>query len=211
MLPDQAKILQHRLSRSESHLDWSSTPVSTSEDFFDLLQRVQASRIDDQRCSLPANIVNNNKIIPESQSRLEKILREEEPYPMISLPPTGVWWSEKENSFASDDHETGDDDVSRVFRAQFLQTEHFNFVGLVTSETGGDLEQPLVVSIKYYSDDHVRLIVRLPSGSHHHFIDVSQIDEVNEEKILLKAPNTILYFLFRRCVLCSWSVSCIHC
>ena len=48
-----------------------------------------------------------------------------EPFPMIVLPDEITWWSESENCHES--VQTSDEDVSRVYRAHFLQTEHYNF------------------------------------------------------------------------------------
>ena len=182
-------------SHSESHLhSWSSLTPTTSEDFFDLLQRVQASRLDDQRCNLPSSGVRKSSPKPESQKRLETILSGPGPYPMLSLPSDNVWWSDQHHGDEDeDDPDNGDEDISRVYRAHFLQTEHFNFIGHVTNiseqtrvngnsisgETRGSLDTwPLVLSVKYYSDGHVRVIMRLSSLSQHHLIDTSQLNEV---------------------------------
>ena len=101
-------------------------PQSTSEDFFDLLHRVQASRIDDQRCSLPSK--TNKK--PESQIRLEKQLRELSPGQYtVSLPADGSWKIDILENEADTDAIL--EEVSQVYRAHFLRTDHFNFLGQV--------------------------------------------------------------------------------
>ena len=37
---------------------------------------------------------------------------------------------------------------------------------------------PMVMSVKYYTDGHVRVVMRLSSSSQHHLIDTSQLNEV---------------------------------
>ena len=75
-----------RSSRSTTALDWTPTSPS-SEDFFDLLHKVQGSRLDDQRCSMPS--VMKTLTQTPSQHRLQSIMRGSPPYPMIFLPPGG--------------------------------------------------------------------------------------------------------------------------
>ena len=71
---------------------------------------------------------------------------------MLSLPGDDSWWSERPGE---EEEDTGEQEaVSRVYRAHFLHTEHFNFVG--SSDSGEEQEQPLVASVKYYTDGHVR-------------------------------------------------------
>ena len=73
---------------------------------------------------------------------------------MLSLPGDDSWWSERPGEEGEED--TGEQEaVSRVYRAHFLHTEHFNFVG--SSDSGEEQDQlPLVASVKYYNDGHVR-------------------------------------------------------
>ena len=72
---------------------------------------------------------------------------------MLSLPGDDSWWSERPGE--EEEEDAGEQEaVSRVYRAHFLHTEHFNFVG--SSDSGEEQEQPLVASVKYYTDGHVR-------------------------------------------------------
>merc|ERR1719410_867263 len=100
---------------------------------------------------------------------------------MVSLPPEGGFWTDPshDNSFDSEgnpvvseaaatDHE---ESPCRAYRAHFLQSEHFTFCGQ------DDTEGPVVLSVKYYSGDgenktnHIRLVLRLSSGSQHRLVD----------------------------------------
>merc|ERR1719300_2021640 len=95
-----------------------STLSSNSEDFLEFLQRVQANRLEDQRCCLP--VLENNNLSSKypsasketlSQQRLENILTGKEPFPMIVLPDESTWWSESDNHH--ENVHTSDEDVSR--------------------------------------------------------------------------------------------------
>ena len=132
-----------------------------------------------------------------SRHRLEAVLRGSPPYPMVSLPPEGGFWSDPSNIAGDKDHEgnsvtsdtaplaalngnDSDDNPCRTYRAHFLQSEHFNFCG--QDEVLG----PVVLSVKYYAGDtggsensaaaggggdHIRLVLRLTSGSVHRLVD----------------------------------------
>ena len=123
----------------------------------------------------------NNQPWTPGRHRLESLLRGSPPYPMVSLPPEGGFWLDPshDNSFDSEgnpvtsDGAGGDHEESpcRTYRAHFLQSEHFTFCGQ------DDSEGPVVLSVKYYSGDgenktnHIRLVLRLSSGSHHRLVD----------------------------------------
>ena len=68
-----------------------------------------------------------------------------------------------------------DESPSRMYRAHFIQSEHFNFCGQ------DDSLGPVVLSTKYYYDDdtntnHIRIILRLSSGTSHQLVT---LDETN--------------------------------
>eukprot|EP00094_Tigriopus_californicus_P006667 TCALIF_06419-PA protein Name:"Similar to RAP1GAP Rap1 GTPase-activating protein 1 (Homo sapiens)" AED:0.07 eAED:0.08 QI:0/0/0/0.33/1/1/3/0/889 len=89
--------------------DSTSPGFSSSAELFELLDRLQSSRLDDQRCSMPATLggvagggaVKNglpatqqpkaNKV-PQSKYLLQETLDGSKPYPMIVLPKTGGFW-----------------------------------------------------------------------------------------------------------------------
>merc|ERR1719445_1648683 len=68
----------------------------------------------------------------------------------------------------SGDHE---ESPCRTYRAHFLQSENFTFCGQ------DEVQGPVVLSVKYYSGDgenntnHIRLVLRLSSGSQHRLVD----------------------------------------
>jgi hypothetical protein len=157
--------------------------LTQDQHLIDLLNKLQSSRLDDQRCTMPGP---NTSHAPWSASRqrLESVLRSSPPYPMVVLPPEGGFWVDPsvqryhDSSYDSDGNPVigdlrlvgeHDDSPCRTYRAHFLQSEHFNFCGL-EDNIGG----PMVLSVKYYNDsesqessNHIRVILRLTSGTMH--------------------------------------------
>ena len=121
----------------------------------------------------------NNQPWTPSRHRLESLLRGSPPYPMVSLPPEGGFWCDHNNSLDTEGNPVmseqvpGDHEESpcRTYRAHFLQSEHFTFCGQ------DEVQGPVVLSVKYYSGDgenntnHIRIVLRLSSGSHHRLVD----------------------------------------
>ena len=147
-----------------------STELPQDRDLFELLARLQGSRLDDQRVTMGSSSVPWT----HSRHRLESLLRGSPPYPMVALPPEGGFWSDpSDHSFHNGSFDSeGNPGVEgpqvvpdleescRTYRAHFLQSEHFNFCGL--DESLG----PVVLSVKYYTDsdtatNHIRIILRL--------------------------------------------------
>ena len=74
-------------------------PRSTQSELFELLDRLQSARLDDQRCELPSS--GKRMLSSQSDSRqnsskqmLQRILKHPPPYPMIAVPPNGGYWLE---------------------------------------------------------------------------------------------------------------------
>jgi len=179
-------------ARSSEEEDWTSSPLdwtppqpTKDQDLFDLLNRLQGSRLNDQRCIMPGG---NSAPWTPSRHRLESILRGSPPHPMVALPPEGGFWCDPsdqhkhDNSFDSEgnpvisDSAVGELDESpcRTYRAHFLQSEHFNFCGL------DDVMGPVVLSVKYYCDsdstsNHIRIVLRLTSGTTHRLVARQQV------------------------------------
>ena len=126
--------------QTESPLQWTPPPAAREPDLFELLNKLQSNRLNDQRCNMPGN----NQPWTPGRHRLESLLRGSPPYPMVSLPPEGGFWCDPshDNSFDSEgnpvmsDGAGGDHEESpcRTYRAHFLQSEHFTFCGQDDSE-----------------------------------------------------------------------------
>ena len=153
---------------------------------------VAGERLNDQRCMMPGS---QQAPWTPSRHRLEAVLRGSPPYPMVSLPLEGGFWTDPSNGHKDPVNSTSDtagaplaaihgndsdDNPCRTYRAHFLQSEHFNFCG--QDEVMG----PVVLSVKYYAGDtssdgsnangggagdHIRLVLRLTSGSVHRLVD----------------------------------------
>jgi len=129
-----------------------------------------------------------------SRQRLEGVLRSSPPYPMVVLPPEGGFWvnpadqrnhnnafdsegNPVANQSAGSEHE--DTSPCRIFRAHFLQSEHFNFYGV----EDGNPNAPIALSVKYYCDtenqdnNHIRVILRLTSGTQHKLLEAEGLPD----------------------------------
>jgi len=138
-------------SSSESPVQWSpetpETPRHRQEpDIFELLNKLQGERLNDQRCMMPGS---QQAPWTPSRHRLEAVLRGSPPYPMVSLPLEGGFWTDPSNGhqhhqdpvnnsssdtaaaapLAAIHGNDSDDNPCRTYRAHFLQSEHFNFCG----------------------------------------------------------------------------------
>ena len=180
----------------DENFPWAATQFHLKEaprdsDLFELLNRLQGARLDDQRVTMGSNSVPWT----HSRHRLESLLRGSPPYPMVSLPPEGGFWCDPADregrGGGSDDlgeggHPADLEEICRTYRAHFLQSEHFNFCGL--DEVAG----PVVLSVKYHSDsedagNQVRIILRLTSGSTHHLLPDTTSSVLNMAKALCPA------------------------
>ena len=177
-------------------MQWSpSPPVPRRQepDIFELLNKLQGERLNDQRCTMPGS---QQAPWTPSRHRLEAVLRGSPPYPMVSMPPEGGFWCDPGAGAGHSDNSDlgpgpgGDTEAAespcRTYRAHFLQSEHFNFCGL--DEVAG----PVVLSVKYHSDsddtsNQVRIILRLTSGSTHHLLPDTSSSVLNMAKALCPA------------------------
>jgi len=121
----------------DENFPWAATQFHLKEaprdsDLFELLNRLQGARLDDQRVTMGSNSVPWT----HSRHRLESLLRGSPPYPMVSLPPEGGFWCDPADregrGGGSDDlgeggHPADLEEICRTYRAHFLQSEHFNF------------------------------------------------------------------------------------
>ncbi|XP_063244415.1 rap1 GTPase-activating protein 1 isoform X9 [Bacillus rossius redtenbacheri] len=174
---------------------------TTQDQLFELLARVQSSRLDDQRCELPANLQQgsreerrstppppapappSNPTSGGSRRLLEEALRRPPPYPMIVLPQGGGYWLDGRDQ----DDCPGDpqplphgawrakietDDTAKCFRRFFVGREHLNFVA--QDEAGG----PVCLSVKtenVASQEHLRIMLRLRTGTSHELVPSSYL------------------------------------
>ncbi|XP_069682782.1 rap1 GTPase-activating protein 1 isoform X1 [Periplaneta americana] len=173
---------------------------SATQDLFELLERVQSSRLDDQRCVLPPyftqasrednrssttapTAVSTTPPCGGSQRLLEETLQKAAPYPMIVLPPGGGYWLDGQDHDCPFDTRGNPilphtswrakfetDDTAKCYRRFFVGREHLNLLG--TDETLG----PVCLSIKtenVASQEHTRILLRLKTGTMHELVPTS--------------------------------------
>ncbi|CAG0899756.1 unnamed protein product [Darwinula stevensoni] len=176
----------------------SPQKANNSQELFELLERLQTSRLDDQRCVLPAYFSTQTpnkemdktapppKPPPDRKSPrevLEEVLRRPGPYPMIVLPPGGGYWVDGCDHDCPFDAQGNPlvpaqqgkpkfetDETARCYRRYFLGKEHLNFVA--RDENLG----PALLSMKHEvisSQLHVRGILRLSTGTTHELLPAS--------------------------------------
>ncbi|XP_040565867.1 rap1 GTPase-activating protein 1 [Lepeophtheirus salmonis] len=162
---------------------YSHSNLSQSSDLFELLSRLQSSRLDDQRCIMPPRLSSVTPLLHHNKCHeaLKTVLRGPKPYPLIIHPPSGGYWIEPclppgsgspfpsappPPSSSSDLYENS----ARTYRAHFLGYEHYNFCAEF---------EPVVMSLKMYGDqkdeNHIRVIVRTSSGTIHKLISYSDL------------------------------------
>lgn len=175
------------------------TNMSSMSELFELLDRLQSSRLDDQRCEMPSlsrksapGPHHNHQPLVErlnpSRSRLEQVLSLPSPHPQVVVEGSSYWVDPSDQDSGLEDHLQHDfyptkieakfeiDDSARSYRAHFLGYDHQNFTS-VDDEYG-----PVVLSIKHYNDkdgemkgNHVRVILRTTSGTVHRLLPYNDV------------------------------------
>ncbi|XP_039074692.1 rap1 GTPase-activating protein 1 isoform X5 [Hyaena hyaena] len=157
---------------------WQST------DLFDMIEKMQGSRMDEQRCSFPPPLKTEEDYIPYPS--VHEVLGREGPFPLILLPQFGGYWIEGTNHEITSIPETEPlqspttkvklecNPTARIYRKHFLGKEHFNYYSLDTALGH------LVFSLKYEvigDQEHLRLLLRTKCRTHHDVIPISCLTE----------------------------------
>ncbi|XP_073993282.1 rap GTPase activating protein 1 isoform X4 [Rhodnius prolixus] len=147
----------------------------SAQELFELLERVQSSRLDDQRCVLPAYFSQSCRTngeerrqertaAEETRDLLERILEGAAPYPTVVLPPGGGYWEDSGDTppmalQSPQDHQP------KYYRHHFLGQEHINLTGW------DDALGPVLLSLRHEAvEDQTRIILRLRTGSVNHLL-----------------------------------------
>ncbi|XP_067316400.1 rap1 GTPase-activating protein 1 isoform X5 [Pseudorasbora parva] len=158
---------------------------SDTSDIFAMIERIQSSRMDEQRCSLPPPLKTEEDYIPYPS--VHEVLGRTGSLPLILLPQFGGYWIEGTN------HDLGSsstpeepppcpasqakletNSLAKIYRKHFLGKEHFNYYS-VDSALGH-----LVFSVKYDvigDQEHLRLLFRSRFKTHHDVIPISCLTE----------------------------------
>uniref|UniRef100_F6PRL1 RAP1 GTPase activating protein n=1 Tax=Ornithorhynchus anatinus TaxID=9258 RepID=F6PRL1_ORNAN len=153
-------------------------------DLFEMIEKMQGSRMDEQRCSFPPPLKTEEDYIPYPS--VHEVLGREGPFPLILLPQFGGYWIEGTNHELVSTPETEQpqsptskvklecNHMARIYRKHFLGKEHFNYYS-VDAALGH-----LVFSLKYEvigDQEHLRLLLRTKCRSHHDVIPISCLTE----------------------------------
>jgi hypothetical protein len=136
-----------RSIRSSSKEDWTSSPIdwtppqpTKDQDLFDLLNRLQCGRLNDQRCIMPGG---NTAPWTPSRHRLESILRGSPPHLMVALSPEGGFWCDPsdqhshDNSFDSEGNPViSDSAVGELDESPCRTTEHISCNQSISTSVG---------------------------------------------------------------------------
>ncbi|XP_044794082.1 rap1 GTPase-activating protein 1 isoform X4 [Bubalus bubalis] len=153
-------------------------------DLFEMIEKMQGSRMDEQRCSFPPPLKTEEDYIPYPS--VHEVLGREGPFPLILLPQFGGYWIEGTNHEITSIPETETlqspttkvklecNHTARLYRKHFLGKEHFNYYSLDTALGH------LVFSLKYDvigDQEHLRLLLRTKCRTYHDVIPISCLTE----------------------------------
>ncbi|XP_065441163.1 rap1 GTPase-activating protein 1-like isoform X12 [Chrysemys picta bellii] len=172
-----------------------------------MIEKMQGSRLDEQRCSLPTPLKREEEYIPYPS--IHEVLRKGWPYPLIILPQFGGYWIEGTchglprstsalhdlPSPCSSKVKLECDPTAKLYRKHFLGKEHQNFYSNDT--TLGYL----ILSVKYEQierHDNLHLLLRTRTGTKHDLIPISCLNEfpnaVQMAKLLCEDVNVDRFF-----------------
>ncbi|XP_032903731.1 rap1 GTPase-activating protein 1 isoform X9 [Amblyraja radiata] len=158
-------------------------------DLFEMIEKMQGCRMDEQRCTLPPPLKTEEDYIPYPS--VHEVLQRDTPYPIILLPQFGGYWIEGTNHEITSSPEAEQvssppskfklecNIIAKIYRKHFLGKEHFNYY-CIDNALGH-----LVFSIKYdviNDQEHLRLLLRTKCKTFHDIIPIS---------CLIEFPNVI--------------------
>ncbi|XP_072183527.1 rap1 GTPase-activating protein 1-like isoform X3 [Excalfactoria chinensis] len=174
-------------------------------DLFEMIEKMQGSRLDEQRCSLPAPLKTEEEYIPYPS--IHEVLQKGWPYPLIILPQFGGYWIEGTSHNLSSPTlsdvpfpwsvkvKLESDPTAKLYRKHFLGKEHQNFYSSDVSLGY------LILSVKYEQSEkqeNLRLLLRTRTGTKHDLIPISCLNEfpnaVQMAKLLCEDVNVERFF-----------------
>ncbi|XP_051805023.1 rap1 GTPase-activating protein 1-like isoform X8 [Acanthochromis polyacanthus] len=188
-------------------LPYSSSPIHKTTDLFEMIEKMQGNRMDEQRCTFPPPLKTEEDYIPYPS--VHEVLGRKSPFPLILLPQFGGYWIEGTNHELSEPVDTEQlqplspntrtklecNTMATLFRKHFLGKEHFNYYS-VDSALGH-----LVFSLKYDvigDQEHLRLMLRTKLKTYHDVIPISCLTEfpnvVQMAKLVCEEVNVDRFF-----------------
>ncbi|XP_026097566.1 rap1 GTPase-activating protein 1-like isoform X7 [Carassius auratus] len=177
----------------------------TTTDLFEMIEKMQSNRMDEQRCSFPPPLKTEEDYIPYPS--VHEVLGRKSPFPLILLPQFGGYWIEGTNhelSYGIDLDQLLSPNsrfklecntTAKIYRKHFLGKEHFNYY-TVDSALGH-----LVFSMKYDvigDQEHLRLMLRTKMKTYQDVIPISCLTEfpniVQMAKLVCEEVNVDRFF-----------------
>ncbi|XP_056399165.1 rap1 GTPase-activating protein 1 isoform X3 [Hyla sarda] len=181
----QSQLISYTLDLSRANsTPLESAPQFKNSDLFEMIEKMQGCRMDEQRYSLPPPLKTEEDYIPYPS--VHEVLGREGPFPLILLPQFGGYWIEGTNHDLSQVLDPGNNPspsakvklesnhTARLYRKHFLGKEHFNYYSL-DAALGH-----LVFSLKYDvigDQEHLRLLLRTKNQTYHDVIPISCLTE----------------------------------
>ncbi|XP_061591502.1 rap1 GTPase-activating protein 1 isoform X6 [Cololabis saira] len=187
-------------------LTHTSSSFHKNTDLFEMIEKMQSSRMDEQRCTFPPPLKTEEDYIPYPS--VHEVLGRKRPFPLILLPQFGGYWIEGTNHDLSDTRDAEPQPPSpntrtklecnttaTLYRKYFLGKEHFNYYSV-----DGALGH-LVFSVKYDvigDQEHLRLMLRTKLKTYHDVIPISCLTEfpnvVQMAKLVCEEVNVDRFF-----------------
>ncbi|KAJ8384270.1 hypothetical protein AAFF_G00207310 [Aldrovandia affinis] len=178
---------------------------SVTTDLFEMIERMQGNRMDEQRCTLPPPLKTEEDYIPYPS--VHEVLGRKSPFPLILLPQFGGYWIEGTNHDLTNAPNPEQllsptsrvklecNTTAKIYRKQFLGKEHFNYYSMDNSLGH------LVFSMKYDvigDQEHLRLLLRTKFKTYHDVIPISCLTEfpnvVQMAKLVCEEVNVDRFF-----------------
>ncbi|XP_055787516.1 rap1 GTPase-activating protein 1 isoform X9 [Salvelinus fontinalis] len=190
-----------------SPLPCTAPPFLKTTDLFEMIEKMQGKRMEEQRCTFPPPLKTEEDYIPYPS--VHEVLERKSGFPLILLPQFGGYWIEGNNHELSDS--TDPDQIqppspttrnklesnctAKIYRKHFLGKEHFNYYSV-----DGALGH-LVFSLKYDEigdQEHLRLMLRTKLKTYHDVIPISCLTEfpnvVQMAKLVCEEVNVDRFF-----------------
>ncbi|XP_066527674.1 rap1 GTPase-activating protein 1 isoform X9 [Hoplias malabaricus] len=189
----------------QAPLPYTPPAFLKTTDLFEMIEKMQSNRMDEQRCTLPPPLKTEEDYIPYPS--VHEVLGRKSPFPLILLPQFGGYWIEGTNHELSNGNDPEQllsptsrvklecNTTAKIYRKHFLGKEHFNYY-TVDSALGH-----LVFSVKYEvigDQEHLRLMLRNKLKTYHDVIPISCLTEfpniVQMAKLVCEEVNVDRFF-----------------
>ncbi|XP_060751001.1 rap1 GTPase-activating protein 1 isoform X9 [Tachysurus vachellii] len=189
----------------QAPLPYTAPAFLKTTDLFEMIERMQSNRMDEQRCTLPPPLKTEEDYIPYPS--VHEVLGRKSPFPLILLPQFGGYWIEGTNHELMNGNDLDQllsptsqikletNITAKIYRKHFMGKEHFNYYTL-DSALGH-----LVFSVKYEvigDQEHLRLMLRSKLKTYHDVIPISCLTEfpnvVQMAKLVCEDVNVDRFF-----------------